>query len=795
MTVTADWLAAGWAALQADRPAEAEHLGRAATEAAPAEADGWWLLGVACHCQGRQAEAVHSYTRALAVRPDHPETLINLAAALHELGRPAEAERHCRRALAVRPDAPVARQRLGRLLRDQGQLTEATEAFRQAQRLRPDSVDVLNDLGNALQESGRPSEAATCFRQMLALQPDLPEAHFNLGNALLLQGLPDDAAASYRQALALRPDYVEARINLGNALRGRGQLGAAAECYEQVLALQPDLPDVYFNLGNTRRQMGQPAAAAARYREALHRRPDFPDAWNNLGLAMANLGRPADAEECFRQASAQRPDDPAALNHRAGALRDLGRLGAAEASLRRAVALRPDYPEAYHNLGIALRDQGRIEEALAAFRQAQALWPESVEAHSERLLTLQYQGGVTPDVLAAAHAEYQRRFAAPLRARWRPHANDRSPDRPLRLGFVSGDFGRHAVGVLAVRALEALARRACTVVCYSNRRKADDDLTARFRAASVWRVVVGLSDEQLAEQVRADAIDVLIDLAGHTANNRLLAFAGKPAPVQATWLGYVGTTGLDAMDYLIADDQQVPPGADRDYRERVLRLAGGYACYDPPAGAPDPGPPPAATAGRVTFGCFNYPAKLSPPALAAFAAVLARVPGARLVLKYGGLDDPAVANRVRAVVAAAGADADRVELRGGTGHADHLAAYRDIDVALDPFPYSGGVTTCDALWMGVPVVTLPGPTFAGRHALSYLARVGLADELAARDADDYVARAASLASDPGRLADLRVALRDRVVRSPLCDGGRLADALLAAVREAWRTWVASGDKT
>jgi predicted O-linked N-acetylglucosamine transferase (SPINDLY family) len=684
-----------------------------------------------------------------------PDWLAAGRAALHA-GRPAEAERYGQAAVEAEPGRVDGWLLLGVACQCQGRLGHAEQCFRRALALRPTDVGALVHLGNALQFQGQPGEAVECFRRAGALRPDLPEVHYNLANALHDDRRPAEAVESYRRALALRPDFAAALVNLGNALRGAGRPEEALEPLRQALALWPDSAEAQTNLGAALYDLGRLDEAVACNRHALRHRPDFPEAHANLG----------------------------------GALRDLGRLTEAEEALRRALALRPDYPDALNNLGNVLRAQGRPEEAVSYYRRALALQPVWPMVHSNLLLTLHYQVAGTPVDLAAEHADYQRRLGAPLRGTWRPHANDRDPDRPLRLGLVSPDFGRHPVGYLLVGAVEALAQRPGAVVCYSNRR-ITDDLTARFRAAAAaWRDTAGLPDEALAEQVRADGIDVLIDLAGHTAGNRLLTFARKPAPVQMTWLGYEGTTGLEAIDYLIADDRLIPPGSEAHCWETVLRLPGGYACYDPPADAPEPGPPPALASGRVTFGCFNNPAKLSLPALAAFAAVLSRVPGARLLLKYTGLDDPTTGHWLRERLTAAGIELARVELHGSSPHGDYLAAYQDVDIALDPFPFAGGVTTCDALWMGVPVVTLPGPTFASRHGLSYLASAGLADECVRWDADGYVARAVDLASDLDQLIKLRAGLRERVARSPFCDGGRLADELLAVLGAAWRASVA-----
>jgi predicted O-linked N-acetylglucosamine transferase (SPINDLY family) len=697
--------------------------------------------------------------------------------------------------LARQPDSTEALNNLGNALQDLGRPREAETCFRHILRLRPDEPDALINLGSALHGQDRPGEAEACYRRALGIRPDSPDAHYNLGNALRDLRRPGEAIESYRRALALKSDEPVVHYNLGNTLLNLGQPAEAEVCFRRALALKPDYPEADNNLGNALQHQGHPDQAEAHYRRALALKPDFPDALNNLGNVLRHLGRLDEAAQVLRRTLESHGDLPEAHNNLGNVLLDLGHPGEAEGHHRRALELRPDFHEVHRNLGSALRAQGRIDEALDCYHRALERQPDYISALDSLLLTLHYRAGVTQEELAAAHAEYQKSHAALLRACWRPFTNDRDPERPLRIGFVSPDFGRHPVGFLLVRVIEALARRPGTVVCYSDRAAAPDDLTIRFRAAaSLWRDVAGLCDEKLADLIRADSIDVLIDLAGHTGGNRLLVFARKPAPVQCTWLGYVGTTGLEAIDYLIADRHQIPPGSDQHHCERVLRLSGGYATYDPPADAPDSGPLPALATGRVTFGCFNNPAKLSGPALAAFAAVLRRVPDSRLILKYRGLDDRAVGTRFLQILAEAVVDPSQVELRGGSGHSDHLAAYRDVDIALDTFPYSGGVTTCDALWMGVPVITLPGATFASRHALSHLASVGLT-ELVAQDADDYVALAAGLARDRRRLADVRAGLRDRVARSPLCDGERLADELLEALRDAWRTASRSDHQT
>jgi predicted O-linked N-acetylglucosamine transferase (SPINDLY family) len=585
----------------------------------------------------------------------------------------------------------------------------------------------------------------------------LAEAHNNLGNALKAQGQLDEAVACYRRALELKPDFAVAHNTLGVALQAQGKVAEAVACYCRALELKPNFAEAHNNLGNAYLAGGQMDEAVACYRRALELQPGYAAAHLNLG----------------------------------NALQSQGQLGEAVACCRRALELQPDFVAAHNNLGDALKAQGQLDEAVACYRRVLQLKPDYAEPHSNLLFTLQYRADATLSELAQAHAEYERQHAAPLRAAWRPHENVRDPHRRLRLGFVSPDFSRHPVGYFLIRALENLDRDQCDVACY-NDRLMQDDLTARFRgAATTWRDVAGWSDNELAEAIIADRIDILFDLAGHTAGNRLLAFARKPAPIQVTWAGYVGTTGLHAIDYLLADPLQVPPGAEAHYRERVLRLPDGYVCYDPPQYAPPVSPLPALAKGYVTFGSFNNPAKLSPQIVAAWARILARRPQARLVLKYKGIDDPAPAGRLAALFAGHGVDPGRVAFLGGSSHADLLKSYHDIDIGLDPFPYNGGLTTLEALWMGVPVVTCPGETFASRHSLTHLSNVGLTRTIAG-SLEEYVTLAVSLADDLPGLATLRAGLRERVASSPVCDGKRFAENLLRLLRGVWREWVGQG---
>ena len=502
--------------------------------------------------------------------------------------------------------------------------------------------------------------------------------------------------------------------------------------------------------------------AAACYRQALQLNPSFAEAHNNLGNVYENQGNSADAIACYRQA----------------------------------LELQPDFAEAHVNLGNVWQGQGKLDEALACCRRGIELKPDYAVAHSSVLGLLQYRTSVTLKELAEAHAEYEHKHAAPLRATWSPHENTRDPHRRLRVGFPSRDLHRHPVGYFLIRLLENLDRGRCETICYYDAPE-KDDLTARFQAAvTTWSDVCGCADQRLAEQIRSDRIDILFDLAGHAGGNRLLVFARKPAPIQVTWAGYVGTTGLAAMDYILADRYEIPPQSEVYYHERVLRMPDGYVCYDPPAYAPPVSPLPALEKGFVTFAGFHNPAKITPQVVEVWAQVLRRLPRARLVLKYRGMDDPPVANRLADLFAAQGVDPARLEFLGFSPHGETLAQYQRVDVALDPFPYNGGLTTCEALWMGVPVVTCPGETFASRHSLSHLSNVGLTETIAG-DLHQYVDLAVTLAGDRAptegwsRLAALRAGLRDRMASSPLCDGKRFAENFVEVLRSVWRDWCAN----
>jgi protein O-GlcNAc transferase len=740
MATTIDAFAIAVQYLHAGDVHAAGRVCRGILDVQPAHADALHILGV-IHGQARShSTAVEYISRALAIRPNWPEALSNLGNVYRDAGTPSDAVPLLRRSLQLQPDQPVANHILGNALEALGELDEAITCYRRAIELAPGIAEWQSNLGNALKAGGRLDEAIACYQRAAQLKPDCVAAYYNLGVAWTELAKTDEAIAAYRRALELKPDFPEALNNLGNALRARGDLVEAIGCYRRALELNPE----YF---------------------AAH---------NNLSIALSDCeGGPAEAVACSRRLLSLQPDCAEMHRELGVALNRQGDISGAIACLRRALELKPDLAPAHNSLGNALRNQGMLGEAIKSYRRALELEPDNTIAHSNLLCTLHYGAGITPAALAEAHAEFNRRHAAHFSSAAVRHKRKRTLDDRVCLGFVSPDLGRHPVGYFLVRVLESLDRQRYETVCYSDR-IAKDEMTRRIEAAATrWRDVMSMGDDRLAEQIHADGVDILFDLAGHTANHRLLVFARKPAPIQITWIGYEGTTGLEAMDYLLADDLMIAPDEERYYRERVLRMPNGYLCYDPPALAPPVDLPPCVNRGFGTFGSFNNPAKITPEVVAVWARILRAAPTARLLMKYRGLGDACVRKRFLDLFAVHDVGPERVELRPWSSYADYLATYREVDVVLDPFPFSGSATTCESLWMGVPVVTMPGETFASRHSLSHLTSVGLT-ELVARGPDEYVELAVSLAGDSARIAGLRSELRQRMALSPLCDGRRFA---------------------
>jgi len=581
-------------------------------------------------------------------------------------------------------------------------------------------------------------------------------------------------------------ENVQRLLRSGVSLRAQGHHTEAIAEFNKALALDPRSAEAHLQLGNALKSLQRHTEAVASLRRASELAPKNAVIWLNLGVSLLVLAARDEAIACFQRAIKLEPGRPEALNILGSALLDAGRIGEAKKQLQAALRLKPAYPAAHDNLGRALRSQGRPGEAVAEFRSALAAQP-SPSTHSNLVYALNFVPGLPAEEIFAEHKRWSQLYAEPLKKNAPVLINSRDPTRRLRIGYVSPDFVHHAVSYFIEPVLAAHNRAEVEVVCYADAPVADAT-TARLRALSdQWRDIAPLNDDQVAELIRNDKIDILVDLAGHTARHRLLVFARRPAPAQITWIGYPNTTGLAAIDYRLTDKISDPPGqTEAFYTEKLVRLPEVFSCYKPSDQAPVVSDLPALKNGYVTFGSFNHFAKINPAVLALWARLLVRLPTARLFLKARSLADPETATGVRETFSHHGVLLDRLTLCSDElSVADHQRLYQGVDIALDPFPYNGTTTTCEALWMGVPVVTLAGQTHVSRVSASLLTYLGRPD-LITHSEDDYIEKCAALASDLRRLAEDRTNQREKMRISPLCDAVRFTAQLETTYRELWR---------
>jgi predicted O-linked N-acetylglucosamine transferase (SPINDLY family) len=606
-------------------------------------------------------------------------------------------------------------------------------------------------LNAALQNqlAGRIDEAIVCYRQHLAAWPDSAEALHNLGYLLKRKGLLAEAEECIRRALVLQPDMPEGHNSLGAMLLARKELDAAIHEFNAAIRLRPGYAEAHSNLGASLRVQGDADAAIATLRQAIELNPDMAEAHNNLGIA----------------------------------LREKGLLTEAIAAYRKALTLK-DRPDVHNNLGNAYKDAGELDEAVACFERAVSLAPTDAAIYSNLIYTLQYHPHYDAAALFREQRGWNEKHARPLAQFILPHDNDPDPERRLRIGYVSPYFCFQAESFFVVPLLEAHDHQRFEIHCYASVIR-PDPLTDRMRkSADAWHDVLACNDADLAIQIRQDKIDILIDLAMHMAQNRLPMFARKPAPVQASWLAYPGGTGLDAMDYRISDRFMDPVGQDESsYSEESICLPDCWCCYDPLSDIPPAAP---RAEGPIRFGSINNPCKVNEPLLRLWSHVLQSTADSRLLLQtISSIQE----DRIRHFLGESGISIDRLEFVPRYPRMDYLRLYDRIDVCLDPLPYNGITTTFDALWMGVPVVTLTGKTAAGRAGWSILANLGLSD-LVAHSPEKYVQIAGDLALDLPRLAQLRRTLRIRMLQSALMDAKRFARNMEAAYMEMWQVWCA-----
>jgi predicted O-linked N-acetylglucosamine transferase (SPINDLY family) len=705
----------------------------------------------------RRDEAIASYRRAIELNPDYFEAHVNLANALNERHRFADAESACRKAIELRPQDPAPWNNLGNALRGLSRAKEAIDAYEKAIALRPDFVEAINNLATALCWVGRLDEGLDQFRAAIRLRPTLADAHNNMGTVLSRLNRHDEAAACFQTALDIKPDHAEANNNLGAALRALGRLDDSIPFF----------------------------------RKAVELRKGFIEAYTNLAASLTDLGKKREALEAIDAALAVRSDLPKERFLRGIILRDLYRIDEGIEELREALRLEPDSVASLTALGYALLERGDLDEAMSVLRRALELKPDP-QTHSNALLTMSYHPGYSPADLLEAHKSFAELHEKPQIPFRKPHNNDRSPERKLRIGYVSPDFRGHSVSYFLDPILEHHDHGQFEIFGYAH--VTTPDLSTWWLRARIdhWRETAGLRPEAFADLVREDGIDILIDLAGHTANNSLTMFALKPAPVLVNMIGFPSTTGLSAMDYRVTDALCDPPGVTDPFNtETLLRMPKVFWCYRPPPEAGEVGALPADANGYVTLTSVNNFTKVTPHVRRCWAQILSRVPDSHLIIQTSATGSEHTKRKVLELFAEHGVSADRIEFRGWSDLRAYLALLERSDLTLDPFPFNGGTTTCHSLWMGAPVVSLAGRTHCGRMGLSMLTTVGL-PELCAADEEGYVTVAVNVANDRDRLRDLRASLREQMSASPLMDGSGYVRDLENAYRSIWRKWCHAG---
>ena len=585
-----------------------------------------------------------------------------------------------------------------------------------------------------------------------------------------------------KQILQRHPMQPDALFFLAGIERKRRAYQKAISLYNQAIHAKPNTPLFYTGLGRALYASNHLHEAANAFQYAFQLGPDIVPNLNSFGKVLVDLGQWERAIFILQKSLNLKPEQPEVLNDLGTAYNRFGHLKAAEQAYRSSIRIDPS-SHVHNNLGLVLQRQGYWKEAKHHFLHSVELAPQDPHKRSNLLLHLHYKPHTTAE-LFIQHQRWEEQFGQSLRALWPKRQMADPTQHPLRVGLISPDFGQHPIGFFLTRWLENRQEDGLVVFCYSDWWEKDHWAQRMETAADHWYTVHGWSDKQLLEKINTDRINILIDLAGHTADNRLTCFALKAAPIQMTWAGYVGTTGLAAMDYLIADIHHVPEGEENDYSEKILRLPNDYICYTPPEDSPEIETLPATINGFIQFCCFQNPSKVNPEMIALWSKILLAVPTSRLCLKYSGYEDEEIQRRMMEQWLALGMDAERLILKGASSHKENLIDLSKMDIALDTMPYSGGLTTCEALWMGVPVITCTGETFAGRHATSHLMQVGL-QALVTSTPADYIQCAVALAEDLPRLIALRTTLRDRILHSPLCDGILFAKHFSQAMYHAW----------
>lgn len=805
---------------QQGRLAEARRGYEAILAAQPQHAAALHYLGMLEQQSGNLELALQRMRSSIALDPRQAFFHVNLGNTLKDLGKPQEAEAAYQTAIQLDPNDPVAPYNLGHLYRLLGQWQRASDAFRRAAALRPPFTEAWNGIAAASLQLNKIDEAMEAAERVLALdphsaggwfhkadalgrrklwaesrqaleraislQPRFPEAYNNLGLALKALKLESAATQAFHAALAQDPAFAEACNNLGQIELEAGNHEQALAWLNRSLKIDPNEPQSLFAMGNFLNQVGRFDEAASLLRRAVELRPNFPEALNNLGNILLTLRRHDEGLQAFQRAIQSRPDYHEAYANLGNLQREAKFPDLAEQSMLEAIRLKPDFAAAHSNLGNAFFDQGKIDLAIASYKKGIDFGQDERDFVPNYLFAINYSPSLSDAEIAAEHHRICReKFGA--MAEHIPFTNTRDPNKRLRIGYVSPDFWMHPVARFMLPILQHHDRAHFEVVAYSSRYLKDGFTEECARHVDLWRECHHLTDAALAQQIRADGIDILVDLTMHSRDCRPGLFARKPAPLQVSYLAYVGTTGQATMDYRLTDVYLDPPGGpESPFSEKPLRLSRCWWTFQPPVrtSIAEVQSPPCVASGFVTFGSLNNFVKVNEGTRILWARLVASVPGARLLLH---IKESRAREGLLEFLASHGLPPERVTLIGYQDGPSYMATYGRIDIALDPSPFAGGTTTFDALWMGVPVITLAGERTASRGGRSILSTLGR-PEWVADSAEDYLTIAQRLAADPAQLAKIREGLRGEIRNSPLMDNTGFTREMENHYRTIWQRW-------
>ncbi|GAB5497739.1 MAG: tetratricopeptide repeat protein [Pseudohongiellaceae bacterium] len=721
-------------------------------ELSPNYAVSYCSRGVALKALGRIVEAIASYDHAIRLDPNYSEAFANRGVALQAVNR----------------------------------LNEALDSLNLAIEVDPDNPRAYFNRGNVLREMGELDQAVASFDSALELLPEFPQAYCNRAATLVDLSHYQAALASYRKAVRLKPVYPEVFFSIGNVLKLMGNVEGALSNYEAAIKQRPAYVEAHNNRGVVLEELGRLEEALRSYTEALRLNPNYVEAYSNRGVALQELSQLDEALENFNFAIQLKPDYAQAYYNKANVLRDLGRLHEAHDNHTTAIGIRPGFAEAFANRGNVLQDLGRLEEARSDYEAAIVLDPDYELAYTSLLMLLNYMPEEDPGnryELASKFGNLARKLAT---RPFETYRCDISPEK-LRVGVVSGDLQSHPVGYFLESILAAMNGSTVELVAYSNSLYIDA-LTERLKPFfNAWHVLVGLSNQQAAGRIHQDGIHVLIDLSGHTQKHRLPVFCYRPAPIQVTWLGYFSTTGLKEIDYILGDPHVTPKHTTEQFTETIWRLPDSRWCASEPEYSIQLGPLPALTNGYITFGCFGNYTKINDQVISLWCEILAALPTSKLFLKAKQFRDELVISEAITRFTELGIETDRIIIEQPESRHHYFEVYNRIDITLDTFPFTGGTTSVDSLWMGVPVLTLAGDTMVARQGVGVLATAGLHDWIA-KDREEYLRKAVQFAENLSGLETLRQGLRRQVTSSALFDAGTFAGHLQEALWAMWQKY-------